>query len=198
MDREGDDRGATDELHVELGGRHHRGWSLASLEKRAKSQGFDGYNRLTFARLHHGGAPVTKDQLEELGTIYGVQRWLFSDFLFPAFRYAVGVDVRTDMRRVTDRNLGELDYWVPSRHLAYSDVTIARVELAPGAESPKNRHPGFELLKPLEGKVMVRHRGTPSPVVGKDEYVYFRSRVAHQVVNPGTERASVLVLRFLE
>jgi quercetin dioxygenase-like cupin family protein len=158
------------------------------------------YSRAKFARLHAGEAQVKRDQLPELADIYGVSPVLFYDFLFPAFRYAVVVG--EDNMKEIGPAFGMLEdgvtYRVPCRHLAYSDMTIALVELASESRPPENRHPGHELLKVLEGEVTVAFQGAAKGIVKQGEYAVFKSHIKHQVYNHTGKPARMLSFRFLE
>ncbi len=98
-------------------------------------------------------------------------------------------------------------YWIPSRALASSDLslTLLDLEVAPGGATPQsawNQHPGFEVLIPLEGAVTVAFEGRGDLAVtpencGIDRLLIYRSSWPHRVsLSEGYSAARVLVIRF--
>ncbi len=165
----------------------------------SKSKGLS-YSRSRFVRLHHGEIQVKKEELPALADIYGVTPALFYNFLFPAFRYAIAVHDEKDMSVLPTEFVTreEVVYSVPRRRLAHSDTTVAVMRLDPGASTMESRHPGYEILKPLEGQVAVEFGSTKNPEIKAGAYAIFYSGIDHRVCNRGQTPARVLVLRLME
>lgn len=177
------------------------GLSLKALAKRAADHQLR-YKQSWFDRLHHGQAAVRAEELPTLAkVIYEVEPLLSYDFVFPALRNAVVVRQPDDLRLLPENFVPSQDvrYRVPCRRLADSDLAIAMLELAPGAGTPVNRHPGHELLLPLEGVIEVRIGGMGARLDAAEHlYAHYHSRLDHCVVNVGDQWAKQLVLRFYE
>ena len=173
--------------------------TLNRLVERANKLQIEGYNRSKFARLHHGAIQVKREELQDLAKIYDTSSMLFYDFLFPAFRYAVVVGEEDMIKESSAFGIPEgIVFRVPSRHLAYSDITIALVDFITEKTTVGNCHPGYELLKPLEGEIAVKFGGTLVFSLRKGEYGYFDSSIYHQVSKVGDKPAKVLAIRFLQ
>ena len=168
------------------------------------------WNRSRLVRLHSGEARVKVRELESLASIYGVHPLLFYNFHFPAFGYAIAVntkkDKESDMREIPAclYDSKHSSCYVPCRQLAYSDIAIVILTLEGNNDNNsqedflENRHPGYELITPLEGKIVVELSGTKRDPISQNEYAYFRSHIRHRVFNAGKSPARVLVIRFLE
>lgn len=158
-------------------------------------------NQSKIDRMHNGLALVTSEELTIIAQLYDVEPFLFYDFLFPAFRNAVVVRPPDDMSLVHDdfNPSSEARYYVPIRRLAESDVAIAVLELPPHTSSPMNGHPGYELLLPLSGGVVLHLADEIIPIVVDEHlFAHFASDQQHRVANEDSEPASVLVVRFYE
>jgi quercetin dioxygenase-like cupin family protein len=177
--------------------------SRQDLADRAAAQQLS-YKRSWFDRLHHGQAEVPVADVPVLAKkIYEIEPMLLYDFVFPVQRNAVAVRWPDDFRPVPESFLGAagVSYQVPCRRLAHSDIAIARLQLEPGASTPadRHRHPGQELLVPLQGVCEVRFGNVRAPLDAREHrYAHYLSHREHQVVNVGTEPAEHLVLRFYE
>lgn len=184
--------------------------TLDELVKKAKAQynqcdksiqqAMSQHNRSRLNRIHHGEVEVLKRELPYLAKIYGIEVMLFYDYLFPAFRDAIVVCKNTDMRKIVGEGFRlppGVSYKVPCRRLAHSDMTIALIELKSGAATIENRHPGSELLKPLQGEIKVEFGPTRHAIIRKGECGHFHSHINHVLRNTGKEKARVLVIRFL-
>jgi quercetin dioxygenase-like cupin family protein len=160
------------------------------------------YSKSKFDRIHHGQAPIDEIELEWLArNVYHIEPMLLSDFLFRTFRPSVAVrrphdwvDVKPDLV-----GLYGVSYQVPCRRLADTDISITSLLLQPGASTPANRHPGHEVIVPLEGAVVVHIDRKDTPVrTGEHLAAHYFSRQIHAVENAGKEPARMLVLRFYE
>ncbi len=91
---------------------------------------------------------------------------------------------RTDLQR---HDLG-----VPGR-----EVIQARVELAPGVEFPKHRHPGEEVIYVLEGSLEYQIEGKPWVTLKAGDVLFIPARTIHAARNvgsiPGSELATYIV-----
>jgi hypothetical protein len=174
--------------------------SLPDLERRAQNQGLR-FRRGHFDRLHHGEATLEREELRDLAKVYEVEPMLLFDFLFPALRNAVVVRRPEDWRLLPAEFLGcpGVNYYSPCRRLSDSDISIAMVEFTRAAGTPVNRHPGHELLLPLEGHLEVRFGDTRTGIsAGEHLFAHYHSRGEHQVANVGEDPARALVIRFYE
>lgn len=168
--------------------------------------------------MGRGDLAVTKDALPWIAEQFGVYEPLLAEFLLPAvFPTAV---VRTnqagllapgesgdwlelsDLLGYPDPSLDEgVQYHVPKRSLACSDVSIAWLVLDSGHITPVHAHPGWELLVPLDGQLTVEFPGkesSASVTSASDRILIFRSDSDHVVCNTTTRPANVLVLRCYE
>ncbi len=166
------------------------------------------FNRARFHRLHHSMAPVTPSDLLKLAAIYEVEPVLFYEYLFPVVRNAVAVrnlsDPQlpsrglSDMRAVPPEYLpgSNATYLVPCRRLADTEVTVAALTLPPGGFTPETRHPGYEILLPLEGQVALKFGHTVTNVDARHTaFAHFRSTQRHYLENPGDEPARIVIIR---
>lgn len=172
--------------------------SLQKLLARATGGGYN-YNRTLLYRLQNGEAGATEDDLRPLARIFGTEPLILYPMLFPAVRPAVAVRQDSDLRKVPDEVVGHagVSYWAPVRRLTDSDMTVAVVELEPGAATPTNRHPGQEIVVPLSGAAEVAFGSTVTPIVaGRDVFAHYPSGNEHRVTNPGGRTARLFVIRF--
>jgi quercetin dioxygenase-like cupin family protein len=178
-----------------------RDLSLPSLVARAGQRGLD-YNKTRFHRIHHGLSVPPAGELEALARhVYEVEPMLLYDFLFPTVRQAVAVRRAEDWVTIPEALVAGtgVKYEVPSRRLAETDISITSLQLAPGGRTPLNRHPGHELILPLEGSMVVGFGDTETMIrSGEHLYAHYFSRQEHSVANPGNGPARALVLRFYE
>jgi nucleoside phosphorylase/quercetin dioxygenase-like cupin family protein len=164
---------------------------------------------LDIQRLEEGLEQLDRDDLKDLSRAYKVQPMLFYRWLFPSVPGVVTIradDDRgehevPDLERVSSdfvRSRG-VEYWAPRRNLALSDIAINVVTLDPEAETPLNRHPGYELILPSYGTVAVGLVGIGKEFLARaarHQYAHFPSHIEHSVRNVGAEPARCLVIRF--
>ncbi|MGB8226883.1 MAG: cupin domain-containing protein, partial [Sedimentisphaerales bacterium] len=171
------------------------------LKKGIKNEKFK-LNRSKLVRLHYGIASISEIELLKLAEIYHIEPTLFYNYLSPAFMYAIAVDTEKEMKSLpstfNENKKSEVTYTIPYRRLAFSDIAIALVTMEPGSISLDNKHPGYELLKPLEGQIVINIDNHPHPPIKQGEFAFFRSHISHTVSNKGEKLAKVLVIRFLE
>ena len=94
----------------------------------------------------------------------------------------------------------------PEVALAASDMSMTFAQINPGTRCKFSVHPGFELLLPLSGKVVVEFEDPanhPAPVSASlgnpfPEFVVFDSSKSHRICNPGPNLAQVLLIRFYD
>lgn len=175
--------------------------SLQQLAERAHTLGLDAFNRSRIDRLHNGLAAVKRSELEDLARLYEVEPFLFVNFLYPTFRSMVTIrENEGDFVRVKDFVRGRAEYLVPKRRLADSDVAIVLVKLLEsGDETPMNRHPGHELIIPLEGEIAVVFNDITLPIgPAKKSYAHYHATVDHATKNIGSGEARFMVVRFHE
>lgn len=110
---------------------------------------------------------------------------------------------------------GAARYWLPSRTLANSDITVTRLDLKPARESGPsysawNRHPGFECVIPLSGRVELEFQGWNGKSLMQidataerdgtrplNNLLVYRSSWPHRLrLAAGCNDASLLILRF--
>jgi len=181
------------------------GHNAVELAKKAKKLGF---TRSKLDRIHHGMAPVTGQQLRALAEIHDVPPMILFDFFYPTVRGAAVVrresrKEKADWEKVPPSflNGSKADYYVPTRRLTDSDITIAWVELAKGESTPANRHAGQELAVVLQGVIEVQFTSSKKPFrisAADKEIAHYQSTHTHQLTNVGSETAIVFVVRFLE
>lgn len=105
------------------------------------------------------------------------------------------------------KNVGALEYMIPSRVLANSDISVVLLVLRERSFTSWNHHPGFEAVIPLDGQVTVEFRKKPldeadvppSDPAGPEEVLLYRSTTSHRVrfhqAGSGG-KARVIVIRF--
>lgn len=169
------------------------------LLKKAKGKSVK-LNRSKLVRLHYGITSISEKELSDLARIYEIEPTLFYNYLSPAFMYAIAVDTEEEMKSLpsTFNTKQGMTYKIPYRRLAFSDIAIALVTMEPGLNSLENKHPGYELLKPLEGEIVINIGNQSHPPIKQGEFAFFRSHILHTVSNKGEKPAKVLVIRFLE
>lgn len=182
--------------------------SLAQLANRAKEHGLKGFSRSRIDRMQNGFAQVRRQELRELARLYQVEPFLFYNFLYPTVGHAVVIRAGNG----TDGKIGDfkalppelikdprVNVKVPVRRLADSDLALVNVELDIDGITPINRHPGHELVVPLEGEIEIRFgemRRIIAPARGG--YAHYSSRFDHCLANAGRSKAKFLVVRFHE
>lgn len=166
-------------------------------------------------RIGTGRERVLGQSLPELAKRFGAFDILFWEFLFPGVLGQVVVHKRSDkhndwltLSEVFEAyNLGRplatgVQYDMPRRTLACSDVAIAKLFLEPGTHCPVNQHPGTELCLALRGKAVVQYeeRGSFRPIcqiTSGHNMAHYGSEVPHRIVNDDpSETAELLVLRM--
>jgi quercetin dioxygenase-like cupin family protein len=191
--------------------------SLGDLANRAKGTSEQGtqedrYSRSKLDRIQHGQAPVSLVDLEHLARLYEVEPFLLYDYLHPALRPAIAVrhglhpsndEAEEDWSELPASYLREqgVRYFIPKRRLADSDTSISIVELERAMSTPQNRHPGFEILVPLKGRLRIKFGGGDGYVLDEREHRFaqFDSSRVHQVTNDSAiDTARFLVVRFYE
>jgi quercetin dioxygenase-like cupin family protein len=158
---------------------------------------------------------------------------LFAGFAYPpASEFVIVRKNKEDLVTVSaDVNAPpNAEYQVPRRVLAGSDIAITFLQLIPKSRasltdarerssqttdsndapslvegaSPWNRHPGFELIYPLQGRVQVEYAAEgegPNQYHIVDsalgQYAHYRSDRKHRVVVVGDQPAELFVVRFM-
>jgi quercetin dioxygenase-like cupin family protein len=179
-----------------------------SLDELAVLGARKGFNRSRLHRVHYGLAPVKGIDLLTIAEIYRIEPVLLFEFLIPTSGLVVVVrqspNLVTSQREFLD--LHEIaapfvpndmvSYRVPFRRLAETETSIALLRLAPGGQTPDNRHPGHEIILPLEGKMEIRF-GTTHTALDSSSKVcaQFHSGRRHRLVNVGDATAQALVIR---
>jgi quercetin dioxygenase-like cupin family protein len=175
------------------------GASLQQLADRAERLKLP-YKRSRIDRLHNGTAPVKAREFALLAKLYNVKPFLFVHFLFPIFRGFVAVrESEGDFRAVDESFVpGSARYFVPCRRLADSDIAIVLVELEGGEQTPENRHPGHELIIPLQGEIAVNFDVAVPIGAPLQSYAHYDATNDHSTANIGKGKARFLVIRFHE
>lgn len=93
----------------------------------------------------------------------------------------------------TRKMLVEQDLTTPGKHGALSLAT-----LAPGAVTPKHKHPGEEFAYILEGTVVLEIDGRAPRTLQTGEAVIVPAGVAHLARNAGTGPVKILSTYFLD
>jgi|GEM_PF-5685470 len=178
--------------------------TLNTIAKRAKD--FKPvFSRARIDRMHHGMSTVPQEELLTLASIYDVHPTLLYDFCFPAYRGAIAVRCQPGEPPLQESDMVPMpsafvegsnsNYLVPNKRLADTDVATAFLRLEHGTSSPKNRHPGHEILIPCSGKISLHFDGTSAQVqVG--QLVHFHSFRQHWVTNEAEEAVEVFVIRI--
>jgi len=143
--------------------------------------------------------------LDKVAISYGLNRFLIEGFRSPAVPGATVLRHKQrdkwhkgDFRAVEHCPKG-VSYAVPSRNLLCSDISLAVVEMDPGALTETNSHRGFEGILMLEGSIELRLDTVATPLVisaNRCQLCHFNSSVAHSVSNTGAMKARFLVVRF--
>ena len=148
---------------------------------------------------------VNAFDMGKIARVYDIHEILLHNFLYPAQRSAVVLRGLFD-RSGRERDFCEVShlisgngsaYWLPSKNLLQSDISMAIICLGPQGETAENEHPGFELLLPLTGSIAVRFKGSHrefSASAARDEILQYSSQMIHQVYNDGPEPAEVLAI----
>ena len=164
-----------------------------------------GHKQKWLEALEQSHGEVLKTQLSDIAELYGVEPFLLYSFLFPAVPNAVVVrpGEASEMQPVDIQDFGSgVKYSVPRRNLACSEIGIAKLDLAPGCGAPWNKHPGCELLIPLQGEATAYYGPKDSPreisTVSKHNNVcvHFVSQKEHTISNNSSEHSEILVVRF--
>ena len=136
-------------------------------------------------------------------------------FLYPSVaptaivRRSRKADLGNDWIRVRDICKQELpdgvDYEIPRRSLACSDLSVSWLTLAPGKVTAPSMHVGTVLVIPMEGEGRIEYLGPhmkPIPVCTVREstaLVHFRGHERHRIGNDGDQPFEALVVRsFVE
>ncbi len=178
--------------------------------------------------LESSQARLPRKLIPSLVKLYGVFDLLACEFLFPSVpRHVVvhapedgatgdWVDMSTVVRKLddlldagigTDRGAALLlqkgvEYDIPKRSLACADVAISRLRLQAGFHTTDNTHPGYELLIPTEGTVVVEYYDDRDhPVVmctlsAQTSIAHYNSRRRHRIRNDGSVPATMFLIRF--
>lgn len=141
------------------------------------------------------------------GPYKDVYELLLLRYLFPAvsgvivFRPKDSKDA-VDLDAVAGIQAGA-SYRVPRRHLACSEVSIAQLTLDSQRGTVWNRHPGYEVIIPLEGEAEVWLRASPTSEVakhivsaGQRRLAQFKSDTQHRIWNYSKTPMRLLVVRF--
>jgi quercetin dioxygenase-like cupin family protein len=167
-----------------------------------------------------GARTIRSAELPGLAADFAVFPPLMYEFLFPGVPGCVSITVPEEQRSVDETRtkaqrddwiaLGDVcrtlaldnpvtvgvDYKLPRRALACSDIAITRLLLSKGARCPPNHHPGSEMLLPLSGEVEILIEGRkPIRVVANQHIAHYTSELSHEVV-ASKGSAEVLVIRF--
>jgi len=177
--------------------------TIDTLVKRAKTLPKNtkhNYNRSKFSRIHQGKADITEHDLLDLAHIYEVDPLLLYNFVFPAFQHAIAVRPNSEnsLKLVPSEILTckNVSYEVPCCRLANSNSSIAIVTIGAKTETTPNYHPGWELLKVLEGEIVVELNSAQQNILKKGWYAHFYSHITHKIQNIGDSPAKIIVIRF--
>lgn len=155
---------------------------------------------------------VEATEIPKIADVFSVFELLAYGFLFPSIPGHVVVKRHQKpshwaaLREIVERfkirkpiPVESVNYRLPRRTLACSDVSVARLRLYKGVTGPDNHHPGSELLIPLEGKVAVRiYEGKrvarQLTLTARQHIAHHTSQKPHELL--ALEDAQVLVIRF--
>jgi quercetin dioxygenase-like cupin family protein len=73
-----------------------------------------------------------------------------------------------------------------------------RVDFAPGAASPRHKHPGEEIVYVLAGTLQYRIEGQPTAILKAGDVLFIPAGVVHAAVNTGFDTASELATYVVE
>lgn len=158
-----------------------------------------GLRESKITKLQRGEANLSVNELKDIARMYEVAPLLLYDFLFPALRNAVVVRTDTEMSRVPDEFLSDsnVKYNVPIRRLAESNVAVSTLDLPANSASPEAIHPGFTLLIPLEGRIVLHVAGQETELIaGRHAFSHFWGATSHRFSNVTAQPAKTLVVRF--
>jgi quercetin dioxygenase-like cupin family protein len=168
-----------------------------------------GANWLT--QLAIGERRIQKHEIKELHSYYELFDLLLWSFLFPGVLHQIVVSRQpaenaapdwVNMERVFgalhDQLPKGIQYEVPRRSLACSDLSVCWLKLEARTSTDLNQHMGCELLLPLSGQVAVEYGDCGeicrlSELSGVAHYVSSRKHLIH---NPGDKAAEMLLIRF--
>ena len=141
----------------------------------------------------------TKAALIELARDLQLAPILFAGFLVPAIpNLVVGrIEDRLKIGSAAFGNKPGVEYEIPSRNLAGSDIAVTFLTLDQEAVCQKNRHPGFELLLPIKGACQVWFEDREHPLIcNEGHFAHYRSTTTHWVEQVGAKPAKLFVIRF--
>jgi len=98
-----------------------------------------------------------------------------------------------DQPSFTRKVLVEQDLTTPGKH-----GTLSLATLAPGAVTPRHKHPGEEFAYILEGTVILEVEGQAPRTLQAGEAVVVPAGVAHVARNAGSGPVKILSTYFLE
>ena len=149
--------------------------------------------------------------LAQLQQFYGIDHFLLRHFSYPAFPGSVVVRGKDkDYEALADFVPVGVQYLLPNRNLACSDISIAKVKMiardiddGPGKDMKRgttwNEHPGFEAIYVQSGEVWVYFEGRDQPIccASERQVCHFKSSTRHRVVNPSSDDGcEYFVIRF--
>jgi len=159
-----------------------------------------------------GLAEVPSEQLLKSLNLYDVFPVLISGFLFPACTGQVLVRRQPEstdwikLEEVAQKSTLKMqavtagvDYEIPKRSLACSDVAISWLRLLPNMATKDTSHPEWELVVPFKGSVEIKYKQSKKPVCtvsSSKTIAYFNSTNTHIIRNAGPDAAEMLLIRY--
>jgi hypothetical protein len=229
------------------------GLSLDYLEEKARASKLgSSYPRSKIDRMQNGVTAVYDQDFSSLGTIYDCESLLFYNYIVPPFMYAIAVGHKEDGGdRESDQTETDKEFkkalnswlaipddvvrgpdsnslakaWVPMRRLTGTAVATVLLELPHESPTCENRHPGFEMLLPIDNKLggvfeielqppkgekqIIRLRPRPekeedrkSDQDSNDWFAFYDSRCRHKITyfcpSDHSTSGKALVFRFLD
>lgn len=100
---------------------------------------------------------------------------------------------RAQQEGITRTDLQRHDLSVPGRE----EIQV-RVGFAPGAVSPRHRHPGEEIVYALEGSLEYRVEGGPAKTLNAGDVLFIPAGAVHAARNVGRGHATELATYVVE
>jgi quercetin dioxygenase-like cupin family protein len=131
-----------------------------------------------------------------------VPRVLFDNVLVPAVPRFVVVQEHDWIRPqpyASGEDGNKVEYELPCRALANSDISITALTIKKGGSCVKNHHLGWEFVLVTEGRVALHLDGEKEPILcGRREYLQYLSARPHFIENKADGDSKLLVIRFNE
>lgn len=155
-------------------------------------------NTNAVSRLTLGHSPVETGKLSYLSELFDLPETVLYEFIQRSDRRIVVHKTGTGFNEYE----GEIGaaYQIPNRRLAVLGASISKLTLSTNGEINFHRHPGTELIIPIDGRFQLGFEASANASYRisseSHEYLHFRSDRRHHLLNDGEESSTMWVLRF--